>query len=315
MRGIYDRGFNGNNTMIPRRVAVNIYHKFSMAFALMSVIPFLAFFYLLVGKLGTANLLIGEIGIILSVALFISLLGLIDLRKSYEEHKNNRRDVFRSAKLSSLGRLIAEVAHEVNNPLQAIIGRARLSLMEIQDNGQVNENMEIIINECNRAKEVTHRLLMFSAPRKNTVKKANINNAVGTAVKIFTHEYPRTDIKILERYSERVPDIFMDKHEICEVVINLLKNSFDAMPKGGKVKITTKKYQGCARIDIEDTGVGIPEEDIEKLFDPFFSSKGDGKGVGLSVCYGIIKAHDGDLRYNSIMGKGTMASMFLPFAR
>ena len=312
MRGIYDRGFNGNNGGIPRRVAVNIYQKFSIAFALMSVIPFLAFFYLLAGKIGTMNLLIGEIGIILSVALFISLLGLVELRRAYEEHKNDRREIFRSAKLSSLGRLIAEVAHEVNNPLQAIIGRARLSLMEGKCDDDTKENLEIIIKECNRAKEVTHRLLMFSAPRKNTVRKTDLNNAVRAAVKILRHEYPRGDINILEKYSKKLPEILMDKHEICEVVINLLKNSFDAMPRGGKIKVTTRKDRGCARVDIEDNGVGIPEEDLEKLFDPFFSSKGDGKGVGLSVCYGIIKAHDGDLRYNSILGKGTLASMFLP---
>ena len=315
MRGIYDREVNGNNTAIPKRVVVNIYHKFSVAFALMSIIPFLVFFYLLVGRLGTADLLIGEIGVILSIALFIALLGLIDLRRAYEQYKDDKRDIFRSAKLSSLGRLIAEVAHEVNNPLQVIIGRARLSLMEGQYNGHLEENLQIIINECNKAKEVTHRLLMFSAPRKNTVKKADINNAVEVAVKIFKHEYPKADIKILEKYSKDLPDFFMDKHEICEVVINLLKNSFDAMPEGGTIRIATRKDRGYARVDIEDTGVGIPEEDLEKLFDPFFSSKGDGKGIGLSVCYGIIKAHDGDLQYSSVVGKGTMASIFLPITR
>ncbi|MBD3426167.1 MAG: hypothetical protein GF409_02930 [Candidatus Omnitrophica bacterium] len=312
MRGIYEKGFNGNNAAISKKAAVNIYQKFSIAFALMSVIPLLALFYLITGELGSVNVLIGNIGLILALALLISLLGLVELRKAYQENLVDRREVYRSAKMSSLGRLIAEVAHEVNNPLQAILGRARLSLLEGGHDRATEQNLRIIIDECNKAKEVTHKLLMFSAPRKNTVKKTDVNETVETAVKVFRNEFHREDIKILERYSKKLPELMMDKYEICDVVVHLLKNSVDAMPAGGIIKVDTRKENGYVRIDVADTGEGIPEEDIEKLFDPFFTSKGGGKGVGLSVCYGIVKAHDGDLKYSSITGRGTMASLFLP---
>ncbi|MFC1548411.1 sensor histidine kinase [Candidatus Omnitrophota bacterium] len=315
MRGIYEDGFNGEGGMLPKKIVVNIYRKFSIAFALMSVIPFLVFFYVLTGRVASVDILVGDIGIVLAIAMFISLLGLLDLRKMYRVQEDSRKRIIQSAKLSSLGRLIAEVAHKVNNPLQVILGRARLALMRGHEDPEIDKNLRIIMEQCRRAGDVTHRLLLFSAPNTSEVGRSDLNHTIRTALKMIRSEYPRNDVKVEEKYTKRLPSILMDRHEICEVVMNLVKNSLDAMPNGGKIKVSTRKERGSVRVDIADTGIGIPEEDVDKLFDPFFSSKTEGWGVGLSICYGIIKAHDGDLSYSSVPGKGTVATMILPLNR
>jgi two-component system NtrC family sensor kinase len=315
MKGIYEKGFNGNEMMVGKKTILNIYQKFSIAFALMSVIPFLVFFYLLVGNLGTADMLIGNIGLILSISMFIALLGLFDLRKAYERYEENRREQILSEKLSSMGRLLGEVAHKVNNPLQAVLGRARLCLMDGNCDPETIENLKIIMEQCKKASEVTQRLLMFSAPNKREAKNADVNHAVEKAVSRIKRQCSRDDVKIQERYAKGLPQVMIDSDEICEVVTHLIMNSLEAMPEGGRIKVSTRKRHRSIDVEITDTGEGISKEDINKLFDPYFTTRSEGRGIGLSVCYGIIKAHDGDLRYKSAPGKGTVVTMALPLAK
>ncbi len=315
MKGIYEKGFNGNDMMIRKKTILNIYQKFSIAFALMSVIPFLVFFYLLLGNIGTADALIGNIGLILSISMFIALLGLFDLRKAYEQYEESKREQVLSEKLSSMGRLLAEVAHKVNNPLQAVLGRARLCLMDGNFDPETIENLKIIMEQCKKASEVTQKLLMFSAPNKREAESADINHAVERAVSRIKRRYSRDDVKIEERYAKGLPRVMIDTNEICEVVTHLIANALEAMPEGGNIKVSTRKRRGSVDVEITDTGEGVLKEDINKLFDPYFTTRSEGRGIGLSVCYGIIKAHDGDLRYKSIPGKGTVATMVLPLVK
>ena len=315
MKGIYEKGFNGNDMMVRKKTILNIYQKFSVAFALMSVIPFLVFFYLLVGNMGTADMLIGNIGLILSVSMFIALLGLFDLRKAYERYEESKREQVLSEKLSSMGRLLAEVAHKVNNPLQAVLGRARLCLMDGNCDPETVENLKIIMDQCKKASEVTQKLLMFSAPNKGEARSTDINHTVEKAVSMVKRRCSRDDVKIEERYARGLPRVMIDSDEVREVVTHLMLNSFEAMPEGGKIKVSTRKRHGSIDVEVADTGEGIHKEDVSKLFDPYFTTRSEGRGIGLSVCYGIVKAHDGELRYKSAPGKGTVATMTIPLAR
>ncbi|MGB3241524.1 MAG: histidine kinase dimerization/phospho-acceptor domain-containing protein [Candidatus Omnitrophota bacterium] len=147
------------------------YRNFSAAFALMSIIPFLTFFYILVARLFTFNILAGDIGLILSVSIFISLGGLSCLMKSHAEFCEKREQLLRHSKFASIEKAIIEIAHEMNSPLQVISGRTQLVLMEGGEDGEfVRENLEIVMAQCKRAKNIINQLFESSNSNKEEVK-------------------------------------------------------------------------------------------------------------------------------------------------
>jgi len=153
---------------------------------------------------------------------------------------------------------------------------------------------------------------MFAKPSKGVVKKIDINFSMENLAKLLEHQYSLANVKILREYAPSVPAIAMDEKQMHEVFMNLLNNSFDAMPKGGTITVKTSTEADNLRIDITDTGTGIPEEHMKKMFQPFFTTKEKGTGLGLPVCYGIIKVHGGELKLTSEAGKGTTATILLP---
>ncbi|MGB2631245.1 MAG: ATP-binding protein [Candidatus Omnitrophota bacterium] len=238
---------------------------------------------------------------------------LADLKKSHGELKSSQEQLLQSEKLASLGRLVSDMAHEVNNPLQIISGRAQLSLMSEDLNAEIDENLKIIMDQCERAKDVIHRLLLFSRPSKGEMKEVNINDVVVFVVKLLEHQYSLSNIEIVRDYADSLHTVRIDEKQMHEVFMNLLRNSGEAMPGGGRISITTSRAEDKkVRVDISDTGTGIKKEDMNKIFDPFFTTKEHGTGLGLSVCYGIVKAHGGELTYVSKQGKGTTATIILP---
>lgn len=237
------------------------------------------------------------------------------LEKKLNELKQTRDMLIQSEKLASLGELVADMAHEVNNPLMIISGRAQLSLMEEIKNKKINENLKIITEQCERTKDIIQRLLTFSKPSKSVLTEVDVNKSLEDVVKLVEHQYSLTNTKIVRNYMPSPPTIKVDEKQMQEVFMNLLKNSTEAMPKGGTITISTSRKDDKLRIDFKDTGEGISEEAIKKLFEPFFTTKEKGTGLGLSVCYGIIKAHNGELRYESKPGKGTTATILLPIRR
>ena len=237
---------------------------------------------------------------------------LADLKKSHKELKSSQEQLLQSEKLASLGRLVSDMAHEVNNPLQIISGRAQLSLMSEDLTAEINENLKIVMDQCERAKDVIHRLLLFSKPSKGEMKEVNINHIVDFVTKLLEHQYSLSNIEIVRNYADDLRPVKVDEKQMHEVIMNLLRNSGEAMPEGGKISITTSQKEDKIQMEVSDTGIGIKKEDLTKIFDPFFTTKEHGTGLGLSVCYGIIKAHGGELIYASKPGAGTTATIFLP---
>jgi len=235
-----------------------------------------------------------------------------ELEKKLQELKQTQDMLVQSEKLASLGALVSDMAHEVNNPLMIVSGRAQLSLMEDLRNKQLEENLHIIMDQCQRAKDIIQRLLIFSKPSKGELKEVNINNSLDFVNKLVEHQYSLSDIKIIRNYSSSLPEVSIDEKQMHEVFMNLLKNSVEAMPKGGTITISTSIENDSIRIDFKDTGCGIPKENLKKIFDPFFTTKEKGTGLGLSVCYGIVKLHGGDIKYESEPGKWTIATVLLP---
>ena len=235
-----------------------------------------------------------------------------ELLNSLGELKRTQAMLIQSEKLSSLGQLVSKMAHEVNNPLMIISGNAQLSLMEQIQEEDVKKNLEIILSETNRAKDIIQRLLLFSRPSKEEATKLDINQVLHSIVKLLGHQYMVANAKIIEAYAPALPEILVDEKQIQQVVINLIKNAAEAMPQGGAITIKTTREDKKVRIDVRDDGQGISKENQAHLFEPFFSTKEMGTGLGLAVCYGIIKGHGGEILVESEVGKGTTFSILLP---
>jgi two-component system CheB/CheR fusion protein len=234
---------------------------------------------------------------------FIKVAEDIDERKKAEEvHR-----------LAEMGTLAADMAHEVNNPLQVIYGRAQLSLIKDANIDEVKENLEIIIDQCERSKYIIQRLLMLSRPSKKIVEDVDINKTLQYVIDLVEHQFSLKNVEIIRKYAALSPIVRVDEKQIQEVFVNLLKNAAEAMPEeGGSITVSTFVKGKYVCIDFKDTGAGISTEDMKRLFEPFFTTKKKGTGLGLPVCYGIIEGFGGKLEYKSKPGEGTTATVLLP---
>ncbi|MGB2599786.1 MAG: PAS domain S-box protein [Candidatus Omnitrophota bacterium] len=223
-----------------------------------------------------------------------------------------RKKVEESQRLANLGKLAADVAHEVNNPVTVISGNAELALLDGPLPVEAEKAFKIIMDQCEQARSIVKRLLMFSKPSTGEFVETNINDAVDTIVSLVETQFKHSGVKIKKALASKLPRVRIDEKQIQEVFMNLLRNALEAMPKGGNVVIITSAEDSYVKIDIEDTGTGISEEYLKKIFDPFFTTKKNGTGLGLSVCYGILQAHGGDLKYSAKSGRGTTATVLLP---
>lgn len=224
-----------------------------------------------------------------------------------------RKEVEKVQRLAQLGTLVSHMAHEVNNPLMVISGRAQLSLMEEIHNQELKENLDIIMSECQRAKDIIRRLLRFSRPSKGELKSVGINKTIEEVVDLIEHQFGLSNITIKRNFAKNLPQIVMDEKQMSEVFMNLLTNAFDAIEERGVIEITTALEGDFVRVEFKDSGKGIKKEILDRIFDPFFTTKTKGTGLGLSICYGIIKAHNGQLYFESIPDKGTKVIILLPF--
>ena len=225
---------------------------------------------------------------------------------------SHRKEIEKSQRLAQLGKLAADVAHEVNNPLMVISGRAQIALMEKIENLELRRNLDIVVDECQRAKGIVQRLLKFSRPTRREAKELDINKTLEEVIAIIAHQFKLSNVEIEKKFSEHLPAVMVDEKQIQEVIMNLLINAQDAMPQGGLVRITTGHCEGRVVIECADSGQGMSQEALANLFEPFFTTKEKGTGLGLSVCYGILKAYNGTLAFKSSLGEGTTAIVSLP---
>ena len=235
-----------------------------------------------------------------------------DLEKRLKELQRSQNMLIHSEKLASLGRLVSEITHEINNPLMIISGNAQLALMSTPIDDEVKKSLEIIVEECQRTKNVTKRILRFSKPSKNDVKEVDIGQSIEAVVSIIERQFNLNNVRIKRQYFEKPIRILLDEQQMHEVFMNLLNNANEAMPKGGVVTISTSIEGMYLKIDFKDEGVGMSEEVMRKITEPFFTTKETGTGIGLGICYSIIKAYNGELTYTSELGKGTVVTVWLP---
>ena len=224
------------------------------------------------------------------------------------------KELLNAKKLEAIAILAAGIAHEINNPLTNASLNLQVLKKRLEDSildREILHKLDSVQRNMDRASMIAKELLVFSRQRELEFKPLNILNII---TDVLTHiKYRLKDIKIHQDLAA-VPDITGDPVKLGQVFINVLNNSFEAMPKGGDIFISTSFNNGQVEVKISDTGTGIPEELLSKVFDPFFTTKeiGVGTGLGLAICYGIINQHKGSMEITSAVGKGTEACIKLP---
>jgi len=226
-----------------------------------------------------------------------------------------------SHKLKAIGTLTAGVAHELNNPINNLMLTAA-ALEEDYPDLSDDERLEMVtdlVKESERARDIVRNLLDFARQSEVELAPLDVEEIIGDTLQLATNQVKLAKVKVRGEVEENLPPVHGDRHQLTQVFLNLVLNALDAMPGGGTLTISVEKSEdrNFVEIGFADTGVGIPQESLAHVFDPFFSTKkhAKGTGLGLSVSLGIIKQHGGSIRVASEVGKGTTFTVSLPIAR
>jgi two-component system NtrC family sensor kinase len=226
-------------------------------------------------------------------------------------------------KLASVGLLAAGVAHEINNPLTGVLTFAHLVRAKLAAGSPEAEDMDVIIRETKRCAAIIRRLLDFAREKKPEMSFADLNQVVLETIQLVEHQAGFQNVAFALELDRSLPPLWIDPNQLKQVFMNILVNGKEAMEERGTFTIRTLRRPDLAEtpgapppveVVFRDTGCGIPEADIAKIFDPFFTSKEPGKGVGLglSVSYSIVKAHGGTIEVDSSVGRGTTFHIVIP---
>jgi two-component system NtrC family sensor kinase len=246
-----------------------------------------------------------------------------EANRAYQELKEAQEQVIRTEKLASLGKLSATIAHEINNPLAAVlnytrligklIARDRFTPERLKDISRYLGTMESETAKCG---EVVKSLLAFSRQSGTNFKAHRMEKIIDRALILIAHDLEMKEIRVKKEIAPRLPKVLCDLRQMQQALLNLMSNASEAMTKGGTLTVAASrsKDKGFLEIRVSDTGCGIPEEDVKNIFEPFFTTKEEGKGVGLglSVVFGIMANHNGSVEVDSKVGKGSTFRICLP---
>lgn len=244
------------------------------------------------------------------------------LERSFNEMTSKleevQRQLYQSDKLASLGRLTSGIAHEINNPLTGVLSYASILLKRKDLKPEVKQDLEVIIRESKRCREIVKGLLNFARQEPLKKTKLNMNEVIARTISILSNQLSLNHVTVHIESAGDLCEIYADANQMQQVLMNLMLNAIDAFgQKGGKIEIETKcetmENRKGISILISDNGCGIPEESLSKIFDPFFTTKGQkGTGLGLAVVWGIVERHQGKIFVDSEVGKGTTFKLWFP---
>ncbi len=249
------------------------------------------------------------------------------LEHQVEERTAALRDaqaqLVQSEKLSSLGRLSASIAHEINNPLAGILTYSKLLIRTLEE-GEVDDasratcvrQLRLVQRESERCTAIVRNLLEFARQRPLTLKDVDVGAVIDEALSLIGHQVALQNVTV-DRRSSNLPTIQADFGQLRQAFVNIMLNACEAMQRGGTLTIVPvpPSSDGVVEVRFSDTGVGIPPDRLAKIFDPFFTTKEMGTGLGLSVVYGIIERHGGSIDIRSEVGKGTEIIVRLPVSK
>jgi PAS domain S-box-containing protein len=229
------------------------------------------------------------------------------------------QQLWQSSKLATMGELAASIAHELNNPLQIISLRIDSLAEELTNDARQSHALEIIANEVDRMGKLVGNLLRFSRYDQQEIASLDIREEIENSLELVEYHLRAHNIEVVRDFAETLPNIQADREKLLQVLLNLLTNASDAMPQGGTVTARVRSAESKSgvsgvSIDLIDTGPGIPPAVLAKIWEPFFTTKSEGKGTGLGLAISrrAIEGHHGTLSIESHMGEGTMVTIFLP---
>jgi len=235
-----------------------------------------------------------------------------ELSHAYNELRENRDKLLHYERLSVMGEVAAKITHEIRNPLVSIGGFARRILKKDRD-GELNRNyLKIIVEEIDRLENTLTDTLYFAKPSVPKYNSVDLNILIKNALNVLGLEIEKSNISVEEHLDPTLPILWLDENQIRRVLINLIRNAIQAMPDGGSITISTISENQWVRVEIADTGVGISDEHMDKLFDAFFTSKATGSGLGLTVSTQIINNHGGTIEVHKRKPNGTIIIIKLP---
>jgi PAS domain S-box-containing protein len=225
--------------------------------------------------------------------------------------------LLQSEKLAAMGRLTSQIAHELNNPIYGIMNTLELLKTEIPPESKRRRILELSLSEIQRLSEMLRNMLSFSKPEEEKRRPVKIDELIEGILLMMEKQMKESNIKVETSFDPGIPEIMASTNQMRQVMLNIFKNAKEAMPKGGTLFVRTSKEDNKILVHIKDTGIGIPEEVRDRIFEAFFTTKQKVKGVGLglSVCYGIVKDHGGDIKVESQEGKGTTFAISLPIKK
>ncbi|MFC1855238.1 ATP-binding protein [Thermodesulfobacteriota bacterium] len=249
------------------------------------------------------------------------------LKESYEKLKKQSKEMIeieeqlrRADKLTILGQISAELAHEIRNPLAAIIGTADIIKRNSNTEDKKYEFVEILVKETDRLNNVLNNILNFTSGDSDGSLPSDINELIKDAMQLFTLPFMKKKINVSLNLQDNLPMVNLEPEQFRQVLLNIMLNASQAMPNGGTFTITTeappndddKNIVDHVNVLLADTGIGIEKKDMEKLFTPFYSSKDEGTGLGLSISQKIIEKFDGNISVESALNEGTSFIINLP---
>ena len=228
-----------------------------------------------------------------------------------------REELVRAEKLAAVGKLAAGVAHEINNPMAIIRGNAELLQLAIPTENPSREEVDIIAQQVGRVEQIVAGLLQFARKERRNTGSTDVRKMLDEILSQIRHQAPLDRIIIHREYSPCLPEVEGDPYQLRQVFTNLILNAIQAMPDGGILTVTTAtdELSGTCQVLVSDTGCGIAQEHLEQIFNPFFTTKSSGTGLGLAVSYGIIKEHGGEIAVTNREGAGAVFQVTLPLCQ
>lgn len=275
--------------------------------------------------LAMAVILFSALGVVaLSFLLSRRLVGRME--ESDKEREIITQKVVETGRLASIGELAAGIAHEINNPVAIMVEEAgwiddilsESASPGPEDLAEICRAVRQIRTQGDRCKDITYKLLSFARKTDPTQKPVDLNQLVGEVVALLTQKSRYAQVRLENRLQEPLPEVKVSPSEMQQVLLNLMNNAVDAIgPGGGKVTVATRSDGEKVYLTVSDTGIGIAEANLARIFDPFYTTKpvGQGTGLGLSICYGIVSKLGGDIKVESAKGVGTTFTVRLPLAK
>ena len=242
--------------------------------------------------------------------------GLVAVIRDVTEIKDLNEEVARHKRLAALGKLSAGIAHEIRNPLSSIRGLAQFVYNSFSKTDERKEDLNTIIQEVDRLNKLVVQVLDFAKLKKPNLTPFSLNDLIRKIVELFKLEIKDKQIKFDLELSPDISQIQADEDQVRQITMNVIINAIQAILRKGEIKIKTEsallKGEPAIKLMIEDSGIGITEKDFNQIFDPFFSTKERGSGLGLSIVYKLVEGHQGEIKVESKEGKGTKFVIFLP---